>query len=144
MLGGFRFLVLCREVRGCEESATDLAGVLDSFDFPRGTLPCVVELTAAVGVFVSPEIAGKVLDLRAFVVTPQGGKQKSPGEASWPVVLPDKSGPATCFFEVRLLIESAGLHGLDLWDFHKTFGPASAVVATYLFSVNEALDAERN
>jgi hypothetical protein len=64
LLSGFNFLILCQSVYG--EPTTTIEGVLQTISPPDAGFPFDIEMTAVIGVTLSPNCEGKMLDLIAF------------------------------------------------------------------------------
>lgn len=145
MSSGFRFLVLCEEIRGFADSASDFANVLEELTLPSGAeFPCVVELEAAVGLFVTESMAGKSLGLVACQEGEKGEWLPLPRRCQAVVVIPTALGPVTCIAPISLWIPRFGTFGFLLYDHERVLGPKSELLATYKFLVSEALDPQRN
>lgn len=130
----FRFLIICQSASArLDEPLITLHGVLNEM---RGSATERTELAVVVGAILAPALAGKHLDLMAYVLDKSGKRQPIPGYAGTPLILPAALGPVVLPYSIALPTPHPGIYGFDLFDRDGAFGPPESHLATYRFGVS--------
>jgi len=135
MPSAFRFLVICLAASYREaDGLVSLSGIVNTLQLQADE---EVALTAVVSVILTPDMAGKSLDLMFWRLGRNGEPQRVPAFAGIPLILPATApGPQVLPLPLRTLPTlEAGLYGYYLFDRDGIFGPPEALLATYTFGI---------
>lgn len=131
----FNFLVICQGATHCPSDGTTNLTEIVTLLRPKRREP--TELTAVVGAFLGPEIAGHVLDLFAWRYGSDGELLSVHGEVLSSFPLPELRGPAVLQFPHRnLRFDQSGVHCFQLVDRDGAFGSPNDLLSTYTFGVD--------
>jgi hypothetical protein len=116
-------------------SAGDLRGVLNNLIVE--SFPAPSRLIVAVGTVLTPDHWGRRLDLMTWRLGSNGDRLPIPGHAGCPIYCPRVTGPSVHSHSIDLTFSERGIYGFELFDRDGAFGKSEALLATYIFGVDE-------
>ncbi len=131
----FRFLIICMgAMQRLADGHVTLSGVLNDISVTAGGERA--ELAVIIGAILRPPMKGKRLDLMAWMLDSKGQREKLPGYAGTPLILPEKTGPDILPYSITIPMPRSGIYGFELFDRDGAFGPKEGLLATYMFGVH--------